>query len=476
MHLFAYLLVFPLLSPVLGEPPASRVPEAEVERLGNALEVFASDKLFDGLEVGLSLRCNRDPSLLASHRGDRLMTPASGAKLLTTAAALALLPLDTRFKTAVRARLESGRATGLTLVGGGDPALDIPDLERLVDRLVEAGLTRIDGPIAYDTTYFADSSTPPAFDTKKTDAAYRPEVPALGLSSGAFTITVKPGKKSGAPVIVTTSPSVPSIIVENSATTAPGKAIDKLVIEARDAGSRTRVIVSGTLGEKAPNQGVRKRLADPALTTAEVFAELLERRGLLARQEGLKRARSDAPEVAFIEGRPLPEIVEIINKTSNNFMAETLFKQLASYRSPTPATWARADEVTSATLIGLGLPASSFDVVNGSGLYAGTRITPNAMTALLSRHHPPSPAHDAFRSSLAVSGESGTLKNRLKKLKGRVSGKTGTLDDALSLSGYIQRDDCPLSFAIFVNGKIGPRAPKVVARIDRLISSLAGVK
>ncbi len=476
MHLFAYLLIFPIISPLLGEAPRSNLSAPETQRLSVAIETFATDELFDGLEVGLSVRCALDPAPLASHHGDHLMTPASGAKLLTTAAALSLMPVDTRFKTTVRARLESGLATGLTLVGGGDPALDIPDLDRLIDRLVDAGVKRIEGPVAYDTSYFAAPSPPPAFGAKQTDAAYRPEVPALGLASGAFTITIKPGKKTGAPVIVTTSPSVPSIIIDNAATTAPGKAIDKLVIEARGAGSRTRVLVSGTLGEKAPNQGVKKRLADPALTAAEVFTELLARRGFLDGRSDVLLASSEAPVVASIESRPLAEIVDIINKTSNNFMAETLFKQLAAFRATSPATWERADEVATSTLLALGLPAPSFEVVNGSGLYQGTRITPDSMTLLLAAHHPPSASHDAFRNSLAVAGESGTLKSRLKKFKGRIYGKTGTLDDALSLSGIIVREDCPLTFAIFVNGKIGARAPKVVARIDRLVSTLAAPK
>jgi D-alanyl-D-alanine carboxypeptidase/D-alanyl-D-alanine-endopeptidase (penicillin-binding protein 4) len=471
MALLAFFLLTPLVAPLLAEPPAEAWPDAQVSALVTRL---ASDKTFDGLELGVSVRC-LDATVPISSRGDTLMTPASGAKLLSTAAALSILPLDHRFATSVRANVRNGVATDLTLVGGGDPALEPADLDKLAGLVAEAGVKRIEGPIALDLGIFAPPSTPPSFELKQTDAAYRPEVPPLGVASGAVTVTVKPGKKVGDPVLVTTTPSASGIVIDNAAKTTAGKALDKLVIEARPADGRTRILVSGSLGDKAPPQGVKKRLADPARVALELFAAALNRRGLRTGPLELRADLRTAPELVRLESRPLADLVAIINKTSNNFMAEMLFKQLAAYKRDRPATWALAAEVATAALTALGLAPDAFQIVNGSGLYQGTRVTPDAMTHLLSLMATASPIHDAFRKSLAVSGVSGTLKNRLKKLKGRVAGKTGTLDDAISLSGYLDVKPCRFAFSVIANGAIGERAPKVVSRFDRFIMDLANL-
>ena len=105
------------------------------------------------------------------------------------------------------------------------------------------------------------------------------------------------------------------------------------------------------------------------------------------------------------------------------------------------------------------------------------------MVVLLAMMAKAGPIGDAFRDSLARAGETGTLKARLVALKGRLRGKTGTLDDAISLSGYLDAPSCTLAFTVIVNGAIGeivtknakktPRAPSVVAAIDRFVTALS---
>ena len=66
-------------------------------------------------------------NVVYSHDADRLFTPASNTKLFTTAAALALIGPDYRFRTTVESATapdKYGRLSGdLVLVGRGDPNL-----------------------------------------------------------------------------------------------------------------------------------------------------------------------------------------------------------------------------------------------------------------------------------------------------------------------------------------------------------------
>jgi len=480
MSLVLGFVVF-LLAPALAEVPAPIVGSASAP-----IERLASDKALKDLDLGTSVRCTNDGAIWGAHRAGILMNPASGAKLLSTASALTLLSPEHTTATRLHGHLEDGVARDVVLVAGADPSLTLADLERLAELTLAAGVTRIEGGIDIDISYFAGSMTPPAFDTKKTDAGYRPQVPAFAIGSGVFIATVSAAKRLGDPVRVTTSIVAPSLEVDNSATTMPGKAIDKLVVEARvGADGKTRLVVSGTLGKDAPPQGVKKRLADPAQIAAELFARTLEKKGIKVagdlRLSATPRPadKTPPPELARVTSDPLAVDAKETNTTSNNFMAETIFKHLGVDGSPTaptgPATWERAVERTTAALIGLGVEPGGFKIINGSGLYDGTKVSPEAMTRLLVAETADTPAAHSFRESLAVAGVIGTLKGRLGKLKGKVRGKTGTLDNAVSLSGYVPAKGCLLAFSVFVNGDIGARSAAVNRRIDAFVLELAGL-
>jgi len=477
-----------LLGPAFGESGGSRssneLPSPIVGPATAPIERLASDKALKGLDLGASVRCTTDGVLWGGHRGNTRMNPASGAKLLSTASALDLLGPEHTVATHLHGRLLDGVAQDVVLVAGADPSLTQADIERLAKLTAAAGVTRIDGGITIDISYFSGSSTPPAFATKKTDAGYRPEVPAFAIGSGVFIATVSPAKKPGDPVRVTTSLVAASLEIDNSATTVPGKALDKLVVEARaGANGKTRLVVSGTLGKDAPAQGVKKRLADPARIAAELFVRALAKEGVVL-DGALRIATTARPaneplaaELARITSDPLAADVKETNTTSNNFMAETIFKHLGADGSPTsptgPATWERAVERTTAALKGLGVAPEGFQIINGSGLYDGTKVSPEAMTRLLTAETAETPPALSFRDSLAVAGVIGTLKGRLIKLKGKVQGKTGTLDNAVSLSGYVPSKRCLLAFSVLVNGDIGARAVGVNRRIDAFVLELA---
>ncbi|MGW8955414.1 D-alanyl-D-alanine carboxypeptidase/D-alanyl-D-alanine endopeptidase [Streptomyces sp. NPDC055709] len=81
------------------------------------------------------------------------MTPASTIKIATAAAVLSATGPDHRIPTTVVAASDF---RGITLVGGGDPTLDMPRLRSLADRTAHAlrdrGVTTV--RLAYDTTLY----------------------------------------------------------------------------------------------------------------------------------------------------------------------------------------------------------------------------------------------------------------------------------------------------------------------------------
>ncbi|CAN5357592.1 D-alanyl-D-alanine carboxypeptidase/D-alanyl-D-alanine-endopeptidase [soil metagenome] len=120
-----------------------------------------------------------DGTPVAGVRETSAVLPASNQKLLVAAVALEVLDPHAGFVTEVRgAPLSNGVLVGdLHLVGGGDPALisdelaesivrPLPTITRfddLVDRLVETGLTRVEGDVVADATRYDDEFLVPSW-------------------------------------------------------------------------------------------------------------------------------------------------------------------------------------------------------------------------------------------------------------------------------------------------------------------------
>lgn len=122
-----------------------------------------------------------DGSPLVGAGADRVVVPASNLKLVTAAVALEVLGVDHVFTTEVRGDLAGDTVTGdLFLVGGGDATLATADyvdpngpgrpdypqephtsLEALADRIVAAGVRRVEGRIVGDESrYDLERSVP----------------------------------------------------------------------------------------------------------------------------------------------------------------------------------------------------------------------------------------------------------------------------------------------------------------------------
>lgn len=472
MALYTTLLLLAGLLPLRPIP-------APPEHVATASAELAADKALAELELGIAVGCDTPGAPLHAADGERLMNPASGTKLLTTAAALARFGPSHRFKTTFMADTPSdGVISGdLILRPSGDPSLQGKALNDLAKTIAKAGVKEVKGAVLVDVSAFPDPSLPPAYDQKRTDAAYRPAVPAFGTGDGALRVTVRPGAKLGDPVRVKTVPAGLAIAVEVGATTVAGKGIGKLTVEtAAGTDGVTRVIVGGELGIGAPAQGVRRRLADPGPVALEELAGALRKAGIRVRGGVRLVTKAPTPLPAALgefESALVSDIISTINIFSNNYWAEALFRLLGADEGGA-FRWARAaTEVERLVTTRWGVPAGAAKVVNGSGLYDATRVTPIGMVRLLQGVAADPTAGPAFVASLATSGESGTLKRRLKGLAGRVKGKTGTLDDALSLSGYVDRSaGCRLAFAVMVGGDIGARAGAVNKAIDTFVSHL----
>ncbi len=150
---------------------ARRVPNLIVEGAGAQRLQADLSALLAPLGVGACVAVSDGRGRLAAHQSSASLTPASTEKLLTGAAAISTMGTDHRLVTRATALAppREGVLDGdLYLVGGGDPILSTPGyaeylhsqartrsdpvtpLSELVDAIVDAGVTRIDGAVVAD--------------------------------------------------------------------------------------------------------------------------------------------------------------------------------------------------------------------------------------------------------------------------------------------------------------------------------------
>jgi D-alanyl-D-alanine carboxypeptidase/D-alanyl-D-alanine-endopeptidase (penicillin-binding protein 4) len=209
----------------------------------------------------------------------------------------------------------------------------------------------------------------------------------------------------------------------------------------------------------------------PALAAALAFRDTLKATGIaVTGRATVGTAAADAVEIAALDSPPLLHILRAVNRESDNFTAEILLKHLGAVEAEKGTTAAGATVVRQ-TLAEAGVPLDGVRIVDGSGLSLLNRLTAEVLVALLEAAWEDPLLRPGFLGTLAVSGQSGTLRRRLRTppAAGQVFAKTGTTSLSSALSGYVSGR---YAFAVLQNGP--PLSPWWSRRAqDRFVTVLA---
>jgi serine-type D-Ala-D-Ala carboxypeptidase/endopeptidase (penicillin-binding protein 4) len=437
---------------------------------------------------------------LYSHQADKLFTPASNQKILTTAVAFAQLGPDFRFRTVVgtHGEVRDGTLFGdLVVVGRGDPSVStsmrtdalIP-LRELADSLTARGIRRVDGRIVEGGDAFPGPNISTGWEWDDLDEAYGAGVDQLILNEGFARIVTRGAATAGAPAIVTISPASAYPPVRNEATTAappsalpaPGGAMDSSVQRPRVRVARDTltggVLVTGSL-PPGDSSVATLSLRDPAYAYLAALRQAMVERGIAVDSAIGPRLADSAlaglDTLVVIESPPLRDILPVLSKPSQNQIAEILFRTLALERTGvgSPDSGRR---VVARQLLAWGADSTGFVVHDGSGLSRYNVVSPRTIVRVLDALRRDT-LFAVYAASFPVAGVDGTLETRMRgtPAEGNVRAKTGTLTRARSLSGYVTtRDGELLLFSMLANNFTTPVAD--VTRVqDILASALAAM-
>ncbi len=150
-----------------------------------------------------------------------------------------------------------------------------------------------------------------------------------------------------------------------------------------------------------------------------------------------------------VNSNSILSLVTLANAESHNFTSESLFKN-ASY------TWNdNSYKKLYFWLKNKGLPIKNLYIADASGLSRNNKVTTNLIASFLHKMKF-NINYENYASTLSIMGMRGTLANSLlnSKLNGKFFGKTGTLSNVFSLSGYFHKKDKIYSISIIQNSRL----------------------
>ena len=190
---------------------------------------------------------------------------------------------------------------------------------------------------------------------------------------------------------------------------------------------------------------------DPALSAAQLFTKALARTGVRV-DGGASLGAAGAEDVALgsVDSPPLAAIVRFMDQRSDNFTAEMLTKELGAVQLG-QGTTAAGLRVVIGQLAAAGVRLAGVHMADGSGLSLLDRQTPAALVSLLRVMWSDPTVEPYLHASLPLAGRTGTLHDRMRgtAAAGVVRAKTGTTDNATSLSGFVGGR---YVFSVIVNG------------------------
>lgn len=364
--------------------------------LGRDLRTLLADASLNRGFAGVFIK-EIDGQALFEQDPDKRFIPASTAKLVSVAAALANPGPDYKLATYAWRR---GKI--VYLLGGADPGLTVEELLDLKARLK----VRDSDSVIFDDSILGPDRMAPGwqFDDLATDDA--PPVSGLTVNRGAAELWLSGEKLELRPQ---------SFGIELVRTLNSGD------LRLRRLPGSWRLEVQGGLPEGEEKKLAGVSLPDPGLCAARLLSKNAKR----------KSGLSPPPDALALQRRTIADVARVALIESDNHYAEMLLR-LAGVKGGKSGSWSDSLAFAGKVLERIGIPRESYRLADGSGLSRFNEITPRALVQLLEWELRQNKT--LFPSLMCVPGE-GTLKNRLSGV--RVWAKTGTMSGITCLVGYV---------------------------------------
>ncbi|MDQ8005569.1 MAG: D-alanyl-D-alanine carboxypeptidase/D-alanyl-D-alanine-endopeptidase [Pedobacter sp.] len=386
------------------------------------------------------LDANTGKVIFANNENIGLAT-ASTLKTITSATAFYTLGKDFRYETKLSYTgniTADGTLLGdIIITGSGDPTLgswryeqtkENNILNQWVAAIKAAGIKKIVGSVISDDSTFGTSTIPTGWIWQDIGNYYGAGAGSICWRENQFDVHLKPGSSTGADVeVLKTVPQTPYIQLINELKTGSSGTGDNaygFLAPYTNIG-----YLRGTWGMGIKKSGISLALPDAAYDAAYRLQDTLKRLSIECSKNASstrlleienKQINGEQKPLLTIFSPTLSQIVYWFNKKSVNLYGEQLLKTVAFKQGKEGSTRSGAKAVID-FWAGKGIDKNALNMIDGSGLSPGNRITTMAMASILFQAQKEEWFADYIKSFPDYNG---------------MSIKSGNINDVTAYAGY----------------------------------------
>lgn len=405
------------------------------------------------------LQDKKTGEIIDSKNANKKYIPGSTLKILTAIFALSVLGENHEFKTRVfyDGNIDKKALRGnIYIKGEGDPLFFTNHMMILIEALKKKGIEKVIGGFYYDHSNLYSKGYIDA--NQNSSLAYNPGIGPLAVE---FNRSRFFWERDGEGKLRYFSLPVPYF--------------NKMIESNHDIEYENDFVYKNSntwdFSKDNRNQGgTELPVKNPAGHFSLLFHHLAKIRGVMLPFPRFKKLPSSAVLLYELKSPRVSDIVGLMMEYSNNLLAESLLLQAAKVFKK-PLSLRMSAHVMEEWLIKeVKVKPDHIRIVNGSGLSVENRISCQAMNDILGYASKKRANKRPFLSYFPVSGIRGSLYSRLihPYLALKVWAKTGSMNYASALAGYLFNNGQEMTFTIIMNDlskrKIVDQAPSKRSR------------
>lgn len=469
-----------------------KVHGQRLKHANSHLEKFANLPELKSSSISICFRNINNGKIVASLDEDRRLIPASTIKLITSATVLTAAGENYRYHTQFSLRgLKKADSTfegNIEIRGSGDPSFGsssfvaTPNVEQIADTLSillkNEGIVKIKGGIFIDHSFINDVPENPEWLYYDIANYYGAGVFGFNVLENTAYISLEKEDQGQYCRITNIYPAEMTSHFKNNVMVSVS-ASEEAGLYFLGTSLCETLMLNGTLGVKDKvNLIVKSAIPDPSGIYSMMLRSQLLTRGISMDEITNSSGLPDSGRVILDHrSESLGALIAYTLKNSVNLYCEAFIHLIGAVWNGSTNRQGSLNSVKAYWYSKLG-DKSVFKIVDGSGLSRKNLFTAAEISHILyiiqEGRNPV-----GFEQLLYDLGENGFVSSDLQKrktLRGKWSGKTGSMEGVRALAGYVYREDKPkYAFSIIINnyhcsGKIiNEKLASLIYDLDRIL-------